>query len=262
MPGAGQPSFEVLRFAAEPVSAEVALLELEGRFRAETRKRLAVPRLVAEDADGSREVAPAAPVEAVAEPDGALWRATYAVGIDELGGQRLPLAVGRQLLLGLPAPDTAAAQAATARCAWHARPTRCGGPPTRRARPPPPRWPRPGPSARPARWPRTSRRPAPGPRRPHARRVAGLERSSRRRAASMPRSSSGATASRQDRARRPRPGGRAGSRGARGPDRGRDLRCPPGPAGVRAPRPRGCAASSSASASASRRRRPPSGAGA
>jgi hypothetical protein len=109
MPGAGQPSFEVLRFAAETVSAEVGLLELEGRFRAETRKRLGVPRLVAEDADGSREVAPATPVEAVAEPDGALWRATYAVGIDELGGSVFSLAVGRQLLLGLPAPDTGGA---------------------------------------------------------------------------------------------------------------------------------------------------------
>jgi hypothetical protein len=109
MPGAGQPSFEVLRFAAEPVSAEVALLELEGRFRAEARKRLGVPRLVAEDADGSREVAPAVPVEAVAEPDGALWRASYAVAIDELAAAVFSLAVGRQLLLGLPAPDTGGA---------------------------------------------------------------------------------------------------------------------------------------------------------
>src|SRR5262249_21874505 len=102
----GQPTFEVLRFAAEPASAEVGLLELEGRFRADTRKRLGVPRLVAEDADGTREVAPAAPAEAVAEPDGALWRASYAVGIDELAGAIFSLAVGRQLLLGLPAPDT------------------------------------------------------------------------------------------------------------------------------------------------------------
>ena len=31
---AGQLSFEVLRFAAAPVSGEVALLELEGRLRA------------------------------------------------------------------------------------------------------------------------------------------------------------------------------------------------------------------------------------
>jgi hypothetical protein len=102
---ASQLSFEVLRFAAEPVSSEVGLLELEGRFRAGTRRRLGVPRLVAEDAEGSREIAPAAADEAIAEPDGALWRATYAVAIDQLDGSVFSLAVGRELLLGLPAPD-------------------------------------------------------------------------------------------------------------------------------------------------------------
>jgi hypothetical protein len=102
---ASQLSFEVLRFAAEPVSSEVGLLELEGRFRAGTRRRLGVPRLVAEDAEGSREIAPVAADEAIAEPDGALWRATYAVAIDELDGSVFSLAVGRELLLGLPAPD-------------------------------------------------------------------------------------------------------------------------------------------------------------
>jgi hypothetical protein len=104
---ASQLSFEVLRFAAEPVSGEVALLELEGRFRAGTRRRLGVPRLVAEDADGTREVAPAAADEALAEPDGALWRASYAVSLEELGGGVFSLAVGRELLVGLPAPDPA-----------------------------------------------------------------------------------------------------------------------------------------------------------
>jgi hypothetical protein len=107
--GASQLSFEVLRFVAEPVSAGVALLDLEGRFRAGTRRRLGVPRLVAEDADGSRELAPAEAGEAVAEPDGSLWRATFAVAIDELGGSVFSLAVGRELLLGLPAPDIAGA---------------------------------------------------------------------------------------------------------------------------------------------------------
>ena len=104
---ASQLSFEVLRFAAEPVSSEVGLLEIEGRFRAGTRRRLGVPRLVAEDAEGLREIAPAAADEATAEPDGALWRATYAVAIDELGGSVFSLAVGRELLLELPAPDAA-----------------------------------------------------------------------------------------------------------------------------------------------------------
>ena len=107
--GASQLSFEVLRFAAEPVSSEVGLLELEGRFRAGTRRRLGVPRLVAEDAEGSREIAPAAADEAIAEPDGALWRATFAVAIDKLDGSVFSLAVRRELLLGLPAPDAGGA---------------------------------------------------------------------------------------------------------------------------------------------------------
>jgi hypothetical protein len=105
---ASQLSFEVLRFIAEPVSSEVALLELEGRFRAETRRRLGLPRLVVEDADGLREVAPAAATEAIAEPDGSPWRATYAVALDELGGSVFSLGVRRELLLGLPAPDPTA----------------------------------------------------------------------------------------------------------------------------------------------------------
>jgi hypothetical protein len=108
---ASQLSFEVLRFAAEPVSSEVALLELEGRFRAGSRRRLGVPRLVVEHADGDREVGPVAAGEATAEPDGALWRASFAVPLEELGGGSFSLAVGRELLVGLPAPDPAAGQA-------------------------------------------------------------------------------------------------------------------------------------------------------
>jgi hypothetical protein len=100
-------SFEVLRFTVEPVSAEVALLELEGRFRAETRRRLGIPRLMAESDDGSREVAPAAAAEAQAEPDGGRWRASYAVALDLLDDGSFALAVGRELLVGLPAPDPA-----------------------------------------------------------------------------------------------------------------------------------------------------------
>ena len=107
--GASQLSLEVLRFAAEPVTSEVGLLELEGRFCAGTRRRLGVPRLVVEDAEGSREIAPAAADEAIAEPDGALWRATFAVAIDKLDGSVFSLAVRRELLLGLPAPDAGGA---------------------------------------------------------------------------------------------------------------------------------------------------------
>jgi hypothetical protein len=101
---ANRLSFEVLRFAAEPVSAEVALLELEGRFRADPRRRLGVPRLVVEHARISREVPPAAADEAQADPDGAPWRATYAVALELLDDGDFSLAVGRELLVGLPAP--------------------------------------------------------------------------------------------------------------------------------------------------------------
>jgi hypothetical protein len=100
-------SFEVLRFTVEPVSAEVALLELEGRFRAETRRRLGIPRLMAETDEGAHEVAPAAANEAQAEPDGGLWRASYAVALKLLDDGSFALAVGRELLVGLPAPDFA-----------------------------------------------------------------------------------------------------------------------------------------------------------
>jgi len=102
-------SFEVLRFTVEPVSAEVALLELEGRFRAETRRRLGIPRLMAETDEGAHEVAPAAASEAQAEPDGGLWRASYAVALELLDDGSFALAVGRELLVGLPAPDFAEA---------------------------------------------------------------------------------------------------------------------------------------------------------
>jgi hypothetical protein len=98
-------SFEVLRFAAAPVSAEVVLLEVEGRFRADPRRRLGVPRLVVEQDEGSSEVVPAAADEALAEPAGSLWRASYAVALDLLEDGEFSLAVGRELLLGLPTPD-------------------------------------------------------------------------------------------------------------------------------------------------------------
>jgi len=98
-------SFEVLRFAAAPVSAEVVLLEVEGRFRADPRRRIGVPRLVVEQADRSQEIAAAAADEALAAPDGTLWRASFAVALELLDDGDFSLAVGRELLLGLPNPD-------------------------------------------------------------------------------------------------------------------------------------------------------------
>jgi hypothetical protein len=100
--------FEVLRFGAVPVSAEVALLELEGRFRGDARRRLGLPRLVAERDRDVLELPPAAALEAMAEPegDGAPWRASYAVGLELLEQASFALALGRDLL-DLPAPDVA-----------------------------------------------------------------------------------------------------------------------------------------------------------
>jgi hypothetical protein len=101
--------FELLRFAAAPVSAEVALVELEGRFRAASRRRLGVPRLVAERGGDVRALAPAASDDAVAEPDGALWRAVYAVALELVEDGAFSLGVGREVLVDLPAPDVTGA---------------------------------------------------------------------------------------------------------------------------------------------------------
>jgi hypothetical protein len=97
--------FEVRRFAAEAAGADVGLLELEGRFRAPVRRRLGRPALVVEGDGDALEVRPTASSDAVAQPDGAPWRATFAVPLEALGARRFSLAVGRELLLDLPAPD-------------------------------------------------------------------------------------------------------------------------------------------------------------
>jgi hypothetical protein len=97
--------FEVRRFAAEAAGADVGLLELEGRFRAPVRRRLGRPALVAEGEGEPLEVRPVAGTDAVAAPDGVPWRATFAVPLEALGAERFSLAVGRELLLELPAPD-------------------------------------------------------------------------------------------------------------------------------------------------------------
>src|SRR4051812_27528517 len=97
-------AFEVLRFTATPGSPDVAVLQLEGRFRAPARRRLGPPRLLAENAEERIEVAAADGGDATAEPDGAHWRASFAVPLRVLAGATYALAVGRELL-DLPAPD-------------------------------------------------------------------------------------------------------------------------------------------------------------
>jgi hypothetical protein len=96
--------FEVLEFTASPGSPDVAVLQLEGRFRAPGRRRLGAPRLLVENAEERVEVAAADGRDATAEPDGAHWRASFAVPLRVLAGAEFALAVGRELL-DLPVPD-------------------------------------------------------------------------------------------------------------------------------------------------------------
>jgi hypothetical protein len=97
-------AFEVLRFTASPGSPDVAVLELEGRFHAPARRRLGPPRLLAENADERIEIGAAEGGEATADPEGAQWRASFAIPLRLLAGAEYALAVGRELL-DLPAPD-------------------------------------------------------------------------------------------------------------------------------------------------------------
>lgn len=94
-------AFEVLRFEAAPSGADVALVELEGRFTGQPPRRPGRPRLVVE-LDGR-------PVEAgVVVGDDVpteRWRATFALPVAALDSPSFALAVGRDLLLDLPSPD-------------------------------------------------------------------------------------------------------------------------------------------------------------
>jgi hypothetical protein len=98
------PVLEVLRFTGEPVSADVALLELEGVFAEHAPRGRERARLLLECADTSLEVAPAS----IARLPEGVWRGSYAVPLAFVGGSVYSLAVGRDLLLDLPAPDMTA----------------------------------------------------------------------------------------------------------------------------------------------------------
>jgi hypothetical protein len=68
------------------------------------RRRLGPPRLLAENADERIEIGAAEGGDATADPDGARWRASFAIPLRLLAGAEYALAVGRELL-DLPAPD-------------------------------------------------------------------------------------------------------------------------------------------------------------
>ncbi|QEC46609.1 hypothetical protein FSW04_02780 [Baekduia soli] len=93
-------AFELLRFTAAPVSADLAVVELDGRFAAPAGRFTRRPVLVVEHDDAPR--LELAPVRA-AEQDGR-WHSSYAVPVTALRDGRFALGV-RGTLLDLPLPD-------------------------------------------------------------------------------------------------------------------------------------------------------------
>ena len=93
-------SFELLRFGGSAVSAELAVVELEGRFAGQRGRFARPPLLVVEQDDAPR--VELAPVRSTAQDEG--WRGTYAVPLRALDGGRFALGA-RGTLLELPAPD-------------------------------------------------------------------------------------------------------------------------------------------------------------
>jgi hypothetical protein len=95
------PSFEVVAFQARPADGGVAVLELRGRFAGAAPRRFDRARL--------RVERPAEVLELAALRDSGdateAWSATFAVAVDVLQDASFALAVGRGLLLDLPAPD-------------------------------------------------------------------------------------------------------------------------------------------------------------
>jgi len=111
-----QPAFELLRFSAVPAGEDVAVLELEGRFSSRAERDIGRPRLVVEDPSGAvTEALPVTGGDATAGPEASGWRAAYAVPLATVHTGDFALAVGRWLLLDLPAPDLEDAGGAAAR---------------------------------------------------------------------------------------------------------------------------------------------------
>lgn len=90
--------FELLRFEAAPVSATVAVVELDGEFteRAPARVRLLIER-------GGRGVE----VPAITSGGERPWSATFAIALDDVADQstEFALAPGRGPLIALPSPS-------------------------------------------------------------------------------------------------------------------------------------------------------------
>lgn len=98
------PVFELERFSAAPVSGDVAVVEVDGRFAGDALNG-SPPTLLVESARGERVELPAlAPVDG---PEGR-WHASFAVPADRLDGTSFALVL-RDVLLDLPEPDRSGA---------------------------------------------------------------------------------------------------------------------------------------------------------
>lgn len=96
-----EPAFEIVAFRAQPADGGVAVLELHGRFTGSAPRRFDRARLRVERPGQTSELS--ALHDAADTSDG--WSATFAVPVGALQDATFALAIGRGLLLDLPAPD-------------------------------------------------------------------------------------------------------------------------------------------------------------
>lgn len=103
----GAVRFEASRCFLVAAHDEVAILELEGRFHAGARRSVGRPRLVIRSGDASAEAKAVEAQSAYAGPDPRPWHASFAVprALAEAGDATFALAVGKSLVLDLPAPE-------------------------------------------------------------------------------------------------------------------------------------------------------------
>lgn len=99
--------FEAARCVLIPAHDDIAILELEGTFHASARRSVGRPRIVVTTADGTAtEVRAVKATSAHAGPKPKRWKASFplARSVSDADGVTYGLAIGRSLVLGLPAP--------------------------------------------------------------------------------------------------------------------------------------------------------------
>lgn len=105
--GSDAMRFEPSRNVLVTAHDDVAILELAGAFHASSKRSAGRPRLVVTTADGSAEFKAVEGHTAHAGPDPSTWTAAFAVprALTDADGATFALAVGRSVVLDLPAPD-------------------------------------------------------------------------------------------------------------------------------------------------------------